>query len=152
MSIAEKIHQDMIAAMKAKDEARLSTLRMMKTAVKNKEIDKRSALDDRETIAVLTTMVKQRKESIEQFTKGGRQELADKEAAEIKLIETYMPQAASAEEIDSAVKAAIAEAGAPPTMKDLGTVMKAVMAKFQASGTRVDGKAVNEAVRRALTP
>src|SRR5262245_48260615 len=151
MSIAEKIHQDMISAMKAKEEARLSTLRMMKTAVKNKEIDKRSALDDQETIAVLTTMVKQRKESIDQFTKGGRQELADKEAAEIKLIETYMPQAASAEEIDQAVKAAIAEAGSP-TLKDLGTVMKAVMAKFQASGTRVDGKAVNEAVRRALTP
>jgi uncharacterized protein YqeY len=151
MSIAEKIHQDMIAAMKAKDEARLSTLRMMKAAVKNKEIDKRSALDDQETIAVLATMVKQRKESIDQFTKGGRQELADKEAAEIKLIETYMPQAASAEEIDRAVKAAIAEAGTP-TLKDLGTVMKAVMAKFQASGSRVDGKAVNEAVRRALTP
>lgn len=150
MSIAEKIHQDMIAAMKAKAEARLSTLRMMKTAVKNKEIDKRAPLEDQETVAVLSTMVKQRKESIEQFTKGGRQELADKEAAEIKLIETYMPQAASADAIQAAVAEAIAEAGAP-TIKDLGTIMKAVMAKFQATGTRVDGKAVNEAVRQALS-
>jgi uncharacterized protein YqeY len=150
MSIAEKIHQDMIAAMKAKDENRLSTLRMMKTAVKNKEIDKRAPLDDQETISVLSTMLKQRKESIEQFTKGGRQELADKEAAEIKLIEGYMPQAASAETIQAAVQQAIAEAGAP-TIKDLGTIMKAVMARFQAAGTRVDGKAVNEAVRQALS-
>jgi uncharacterized protein YqeY len=149
MTIAEKIHQDMIAAMKAKDESRLSTLRMMKTAVKNKEIDKRAPLEDQETVAVLSTMVKQRKESIEQFTKGGRQELADKEAAEIKLIEGYMPQAASAEAIQAAVQQAIAEAGAP-TIKDLGTIMKAVMAKFQATGTRVDGKAVNELVRQAL--
>jgi uncharacterized protein YqeY len=150
MSIAEKIHQDMIAAMKAKDEIRLSTLRMMKTAVKNKEIDKRAPLEDQETVAVLSTMVKQRKESIEQFTKGGRPELADKEAAEIKLIEGYMPQAASAEAIQAAVEQAIAEAGTP-TIKDLGTIMKAVMAKFQATGTRVDGKAVNEAVRQALS-
>jgi uncharacterized protein YqeY len=150
MSIAEKIHQDMIAAMKAKDEIRLSTLRMMKTAVKNKEIDKRAPLEDQETVAVLSTMVKQRKESIEQFTKGGRQELADKEAAEIKVIEGYMPQAASAEAIQAAVQQAIVEAGAP-TIKDLGTIMKAVMAKFQATGTRVDGKAVNEAVRQALS-
>jgi uncharacterized protein YqeY len=150
MSIAEKIHQDMIAAMKAKDETRLSTLRMMKTAVKNKEIDKRAPLDDQETVAVLSTMVKQRKESVEQFTKGGRQELADKEAAEIRLIETYMPQAATAEAIQAAVQQAVSDAGAP-TIKDLGTIMKAVMAKFQASGTRVDGKAVNEAVRQALS-
>jgi uncharacterized protein YqeY len=150
MSIAERIHQDMIAAMKAKDEARLSTLRMMKTAVKNREIDKRAPLEDTETVAVLSTMVKQRKESIEQFTKGGRPELADKEAAEIKLIETYMPQAAGADEVDKAVAEAIAEAGSP-TIKDLGTVMKAVMAKFQANGVRVEGKAVNEAVRKALS-
>jgi uncharacterized protein len=150
MSIAEKIHQDMIAAMKAKDEARLSTLRMMKAAVKNKEIDKRAPLEDQETIAVLGTMVKQRKESIEQFIKGGRQELADKEAAEIRLIEAYMPQAASADQIEQAVQAAVAAAGTP-TIKDLGTVMKSVMAKFQADGVRVDGKAVNEAVRRALS-
>jgi uncharacterized protein YqeY len=122
----------------------------MKTAIKNKEIDKRAPLDDQEAIAVLATMIKQRKESIEQFTKGGRPELAEKEAAEIKLIETYMPQAASAEDINTVVKATIAEMGAP-TMKDIGNVMKAVMAKFAATGTRVDGKQVNEAVRKALS-
>ena len=151
MKIAERVQKDMIEAMKAKDENRLGTIRLMKTAIKNKEIDKRAPLDDQEAIAVLSTMIKQRKESIEQFTKGGRPELAEKEAAEIKLIETYMPQAASAEDIAAAVKATIAEMGSP-TMKDMGNVMKAVMAKFAANGTRVDGKQVNEAVRKALTP
>jgi uncharacterized protein len=151
MTIAERVQKDMIEAMKAKDENRLGTIRLMKTAIKNKEIDKRAPLDDQEAIAVLSTMIKQRKESIEQFTKGGRPELAEKEAAEIKLIETYMPQAASAEDIAAAVKATIAEMGSP-TMKDMGNVMKAVMAKFAANGTRVDGKQVNEAVRKALTP
>src|SRR5262249_54380601 len=102
-------------------------------------------------IAVLATMIKQRKDSIEQFTKGGRQELADKEAAEIKIIEGYMPQAAGAEEITAAVKATIAEMGSP-TIKDMGNVMKAVMAKFASTGTRVDGKQVSEAVKKALTP
>ena len=150
MTIAERVQKDMIEAMKAKDEARLGTIRLMKTAIKNKEIDKRAPLDDQEAIAVLSTMIKQRKESIEQFTKGGRPELAEKEAAEIRLIETYMPQAASAEDVAAAVKAAIAEMGSP-TMKDMGNVMKAVMARFAASGTRVDGKQVNEAVRKALT-
>jgi uncharacterized protein YqeY len=150
MTIGERVHQDMVAAMKAKEEHRLSTLRMMKTAIKNKEIDKRAPLTDQEAVAVLSTMIKQRKESIEQFTKGNRPELADKESAEITLIETYMPKAAGAQEIESAVKATIAEMGAP-TLKDLGNVMKAVMAKFQASGIRVDGKQVNEAVRKALT-
>ena len=150
MTLAEKIHQDMIAAMKARAVERLSTLRMMKSAIKNKEVDKRAPLDQPETLAVLSTMIKQRKDSIEQFTKGGRQELADKEAAEILLIEDYMPKAAGDEEIAAAVKAVIAEMGAP-TIKEVGTVMKQVMARFQASGTRVDGKAVNEAVRKALS-
>jgi uncharacterized protein YqeY len=150
MTIAERVQKDMIEAMKAKEESRLGTIRLMKTAIKNKEIDKRAPLDDQEAIAVLATMIKQRKESIEQFTKGGRPELAEKEAAEIKLIETYMPQAASAEDINTVVKATIAEMGAP-TMKDIGNVMKAVMAKFAATGTRVDGKQVNEAVRKALS-
>jgi uncharacterized protein len=150
MTIAERVQKDMIEAMKAKDETRLGTIRLMKSAIKNKEIDKRAPLDDQEAIAVLSTMIKQRKESIEQFTKGGRPELAEKEAAEIRLIETYMPQAASAEDVAAAVKAAIAEMGSP-TMKDMGNVMKAVMARFAASGTRVDGKQVNEAVRKALT-
>jgi uncharacterized protein len=150
MTIAERVQKDMIEAMKAKDETRLGTIRLMKSAIKNKEIDKRAPLDDQEAIAVLSTMIKQRKESIEQFTKGGRPELAEKEAAEIRLIETYMPQAASAEDVAAAVKAAIAEMGSP-TMKDMGNVMKAVMARFAASGTRVDGKQVNEVVRKALT-
>src|SRR5213082_941362 len=114
--------------MKARDEHRLSTLRMVKSAIKNKEIDKRSPLDDQEAMAVLSTLIKQRKESIEQFTKGGRQELADKEAAEIKIIEQYLPQAVGEEEIGAAVRAAIAEMDAP-TMKDMGAVMKNVMAK-----------------------
>jgi hypothetical protein len=150
MTIAERVNQDMIAAMKARQEPQLTTLRLIKTAIKNKEIDKRAPLDDQETMAVLNTMIKQRKDSIEQFTKGGRQELADKEAAEIKLIEGYLPKAVSADEIDAKVKETIAEMGSP-SIKDMGAVMKAVMAKFAASGARVDGKAVNEAVRKALS-
>src|SRR5205823_14513530 len=112
---------------KARDEQRLSTLRMIKTALKNREIEKIAPLDDKESQQVLSTLIKQRKDSIEQFTKGGRQELADKEAAEIKLIETYLPRAAGEEEIVAGVKAVIAEMGSP-TMKDMGSVMKNVMA------------------------
>src|SRR5262249_7910228 len=129
MSIAEKITSDMTAAMKARDELRLGTLRMVKSALKNKEIDKRAALTDQETLAVLSTLIKQRKDSIEQFTKGGRQELADREAAEITIIEGYMPKAAGEEEITSVVRTTIAAMGTP-TMKDMGSVMKAAMAKF----------------------
>jgi len=151
MSLVEQIQTDMTAAMRAREERRLSTLRMVKAALKNKEIEKMSALDDKESVAVLSTMIKQRKDSIEQFTKGGRQELADKEAEEIKLIETYMPKAAGEEEIVSTVRATIAEMGSP-TMKDMGTVMKNAMAKFGATGTRVDGKTVSDAVKRELTP
>jgi uncharacterized protein len=151
MTIAERVQKDMIEAMKAKDETRLGTIRLMKSALKNKEIDKRAPLDDQEAIAVLATMIKQRKDSIEHFSKGGRPELAAKEAAEIKLIETYMPQAASADDIEAAVKATIAEMGSP-TIKDMGNVMKAVMAKFATTGTRVDGRQVSEAVKKALTP
>jgi uncharacterized protein len=151
MSLLEQIQKDMTDAMRAREERRLSTLRMVKAALKNKEIEKMSALDDKEAVAVLSTMIKQRKDSIEQFTKGGRQELADKEAEEIKLIETYMPMAAGEEEIVSTVRATIAEMGSP-TMKDMGTVMKNVMAKFAATGTRVDGKVVSDAVKRELTP
>ena len=150
MTIAERVNQDMIAAMKARQEPQLTTLRLIKTAIKNKEIDKRAPLDDQETMAVLNTMIKQRKDSIEQFTKGGRQELADKEAAEIRLIEAYLPKAVSADEIEGKVKETISEMGSP-SIKDMGAVMKAVMAKFAASGARVDGKAVNEAVRKALS-
>ena len=123
---------------------------MVKTALKNREIEKMAPLDDKESQQVLTTLIKQRKDSVEQFTKGGRQEMADKEAAEIKLIETYLPKAAGEEEIVAGVRAAIAEMGAP-TMKDMGTVMKNAMARFSAAGMRVDGKVVSEAVKRELS-
>ena len=149
MSLIEKIQQDITAAMKARDEQRLSTLRMVKTALKNREIEKMGALDDKESQAVLSTLIKQRKDSVEQFLKGGRKEMADKEASEIKLIETYMPKAAGEEEVVSGVKAVIAEMGAP-TLKDMGTVMKNSMARFQATGLRVDGKQVSEVVKREL--
>jgi uncharacterized protein YqeY len=149
MSLPEKIQKDMTDAMRARDEQRLSCLRMVKAALKNKEIEKRGPLDDKEALGVLSTLIKQRKDSIEQFTKGGRQELADKEAAEIKVIESYMPKALSEQEIAATVKATIAEMDSP-TMKDMGTVMKNAMAKFSASGARVDGKVVSEAVKREL--
>ena len=149
MSLIEQIQKDITAAMKAREEQRLSTLRMMKTALKNREIEKMSPLDDKEAQQVLNTLIKQRKDSVEQFTKGGRQEMADKEAAEIKLIETYLPKAAGEDEIVAGVKAVIAEMGSP-TMKDMGTVMKNAMARFSAAGLRVDGKQVSDVVKREL--
>jgi uncharacterized protein len=149
MSLIEQIQKDITAAMKARDEQRLSCLRMMKAALKNREIEKMAPLDDKEGQQVLSTLIKQRKESIEQFTKGGRQEMADKEAAEIVLIESYLPKAAGEEQIIAGVKAVIAEMGSP-TMKDMGAVMKNVMARFSGAGIRVDGKAVSEAVKREL--
>jgi hypothetical protein len=155
MSLSEQISKDMTDAMRARDERRLSTLRMVKSALKNREVEKRGALDDKEALQVLSTLIKQRKDSIEQFTRGGRQELADKESAEITIIESYMPKAAGEEEIVAAVRATIAEMAAqsgPPTMKEMGGVMKNVMARFQASGARVDGKLVSDIVRRELTP
>ena len=149
MPIVEQITKDMTAAMKAREEPRLGTLRMVKSALKNKEIDKRAPLDDKEALAVLSTLIKQRKDSIEQFTKGNRPELAEREAAEIAIIESYMPKAVGDDEIAATVRATIAEMGSP-TMKDMGTVMKNVMAKF--AGARVDGKVVSDAVKRELTP
>ena len=151
MSLIEQIQKDITASMKAREEARLSTLRMVKTALKNREIEKMAPLDDKEAQQVLTTLIKQRKESVEAFQKGGRQEMADKEAAEIVLIETYLPKAAGEEEIVAGVKAVVAEMGTP-TMKDMGTVMKNAMARFAAAGMRVDGKVVSEAVKRELQP
>jgi uncharacterized protein YqeY len=149
MSLSEQIQKDITVAMKARDEQRLSCLRMVKTALKNREIEKMVPLDDKEAQQVLSTLIKQRKDSVEQFTKGGRKELADKEAAEIRLIETYLPKAAGEEEIVAGVKAVIAEMGSP-TMKDMGTVMKNAMARFAAAGMRVDGKMVSEAVKKEL--
>ena len=151
MGLPEQIHKDMVEAMRARQEPRLSTLRMVKSALKNKEIEKRGPLEEKEVLAVLSTLIKQRKESVEQFTKGNRPELAEKESAEIKIIEGYLPQAASEEEVTNTVRAVIAEMGSP-TMKDMGAVMKNAMAKFAASGARADGKLVSEAVKRELSP
>jgi hypothetical protein len=148
MSIVDQITQDVTKAMKAREEHRLSTLRMVKAALKNKEIDKRAPLDDKEAMAVLSTLINQRKDSIDAFTKGGRQELADKEASEIVIIESYLPKSLAEEEIAATVRATISEMGSP-TMKEMGTVMKNTMAKF--GGARVDGKVVSEIVKRQLS-
>src|SRR5256885_1469599 len=129
MSLRERIILDMTAAMKAKDAARLSTLRMVKASVMNREIDKGGELTDEEMTKALQSLVKQRRDSIEQYEKAGRQELADKERAEIEVIEEYLPQAASREEIEQAVSAAVAETGAT-SMKEMGAVMKAAMARL----------------------
>jgi len=150
MTISEQISKDMTEAMRARDQRRLSALRMVKAALKNREVEKRGPLDDKESFQVLSTLIKQRQDSIEHFTRGGRKDLADKEAAEIAVIESYMPKAAGEDEMVSTVRAAIGEMGSP-TMKDMGAVMKNVMAKFQASGTRVDGKRVNEIVKQELS-
>ncbi len=147
MSLTERVQKDMVAAMRSKEELRLSTLRMMKAALKNKRIEKRADLDEKEELQVFSTMIKQRKDSIEQFEKGNRPELAQKEAEEIVIIEAYMPKAVGEEEIVATVRAVIAEMGSP-TMKDMGAVMKNVMAKF--GGARVDGKVVSEAVKKQL--
>jgi len=149
MSLTEQIQKDIVAAMKAKDEPRLSALRMVKSALQLRQVEKMAPLDDKESRAVLAMLIKQRKESVEQFTKGGRQEMADKEAAEIVLIETYLPKAAAEADVVAGVKTAIAEMGAP-TMKEMGTVMKNAMARFNAAGMRVDGKMVSEIVKREL--
>jgi uncharacterized protein YqeY len=153
MSLVEKIHQDMVGAMKEHAAERVSTLRMVKAALKNKEIDQRTPVTDAQAVQVLTTMIKQRRDSIEQFTKGNRPELAEKEAAEITLIEQYMPKAAGDEELRQVVTSTLAELraqGAQPGSKDMGMVMKAVQVKIQASGMRADGRVVSEMVKTAL--
>jgi len=150
MSLIDQIQKDITTAMKAREEQRLSTLRMVKSALQNRQIEKMAPLDEQESQQVLSTLIKQRKDSIEQFAKGGRQEMADKEAAEIKIIEAYLPKAATADEITAGVKAVIAELPSPPTMKDMGSVMKAAMARFTGAGMRVDGKVVSEAVKKEL--
>ena len=147
MALLDRIQQDMVAAMKAKDEARLSTVRLIKTALKKLEVDSMKPLDETTELAVLSTMVKQRRESIDMFRKGAREELAAKEEAELKLIESYMPAAPTDEEIDDAIETAIAETGVTSS-KQMGLVMKAVQAKL--AGKRVDGKAVSDKVRAKL--
>src|ERR1700753_824847 len=153
MSLVEKIHEDMVAAMKQRAAERLSTLRMVKAALKNKEIDQRAPVTDTQALQILTTLIKQRRDSIEQFTKGNRPELAQKEAAEITVIEEYMPKAAGEEELRQLVTSAVSELraqGTPLGPKDMGTVMKAVQGKIQASGLRADGRLVSEMVKAAL--
>ena len=153
MSLVEKIHEDMVGAMKQRATERVSTLRMVKAALKNKEIEQRSPVTDAQAVLVLTTLIKQRKDSIEQFTKGNRPELAEKEAAEITLIEEYMPKAAGDDELRQLVTSTVAELraqGAQLGSKDMGTVMKAVQAKIQATGLRADGRVVSEMVKAAL--
>jgi uncharacterized protein YqeY len=147
MTLSAKINADIAAAMKARDAARLSALRMMKAAVTNKGVEKGRDLDDGEVLQVIASLVKQRRDSIEQFSKAGRTDLVDKETAEIGVLEEYLPPAATPEDIDAAISAAIAETGATSS-KDIGKVMKAVMPRL--AGTNADGRAVNEAVRRKL--
>jgi uncharacterized protein YqeY len=147
MALLDRIQTDMVTAMKAKEEARLSTVRMIKTALKKQEVDTMKPLDEAAELAILSMLVKQRKESIDMFRKGGREELAVKEEAEMKLIESYMPAAPSDEEIDAAIADAIAETGATSS-KQMGLVMKAVQAKL--AGKRVDGKVVSDKVRGKL--
>jgi uncharacterized protein len=155
MSIAEKIGTDIIVAMKARDEHRLTTLRMVKSALRSKEIDKRAPLTDVEETAVLSTLLKQRRESVESFTKGDRLELAAKEQAEIAMIEPYMPQAAGEDEVRSIVQGAIAtlaesNGGQKPGPRDMGAAMKLVQQRIAATGLRADGKLVSELVKSEL--
>lgn len=147
MSLNERITSDIAAAMKARDAARLSALRLLKAAVMNRSVEKGRDLDDAEVLQVVTSLVKQRRDSIEQFSKAGRTDLVEKETGEIAVLEQYLPPAATAEEIDAAVAAAIAETGAS-SPRDIGKVMKAVMPKL--AGKHAEGRVVNEAVRRKL--
>jgi uncharacterized protein YqeY len=147
MTLNKQIVADLTAAMKAQDANRTSTLRMVKAAMMNRQIEKGSELDDDDMQKLLRSLVKQRRDSIEQYEKAGRQELVDKEKAEIEVIETYLPQAASPEEIEQAVAAAIAETGAT-SMRDMGKVMKTVQAAL--AGKNADGKLVSEAVKSKL--
>ena len=147
MSLKQQIISDLTASMKAQDAPRTSTLRMVKAAVMNREIEKGGEMDDEEMMKLLRTLVKQRRDSVEQYEKGGRQELADKEKTEIDVIEAYLPQAASREEIESAVAAAIAETGAG-SIKDMGKVMKTAQAAL--AGKNADGRTVSEIVKAKL--
>ena len=148
MSLSDQIVSDLTAAMKSQDAQRTSTLRMVKAAMMNRKIEKGSELTDDDVQKLLRSLVKQRRDSIEQYEKAGRQELVDKESAEIAVIETYLPQAASAEEIEQAVRAAIAETGAS-SMKDMGKVMKATQAALE--GKNADGRQVSEIVKTRLS-
>jgi uncharacterized protein YqeY len=147
MPLLERIQSDLTAAMKAKDEARLGTLRMVKAALKKHEIDSRKPLDEAAGMQVLNTLLKQRREAAGMFRKGNREELAAKEEAEIAVIESYLPSAPSEEELEEAVRAAIAETGAT-SAKQMGAAMKAAQSRL--AGKRIDGKALSELVRKKL--
>jgi uncharacterized protein YqeY len=147
VALIDDVSRGITEAMKARDADLLGTLRMLKSALTLKDVEKGRGLDDAESLQVVSMLVKQRRESIEQFTKGGRQDLADKEAREIVILERFLPPAASAEDIAAAVAAAVAETGAT-SVKDMGKVMKATMARL--AGKSADGKAVSEAVRAKL--
>jgi uncharacterized protein YqeY len=149
MAIVEQLTQDLTAAMKAKDALRTSALRMAKSALKNKEIDKKAPLDEAEAAKVIQGLVKQREDSAQQFRQAGRGELADKEEAEIAVLKAYLPAEVSEAEITAAVEKAVAETGAA-SMKDMGKVMKAALAALSVAGKPADGKRVNEAVRKRL--
>src|SRR6202047_450569 len=153
MTIGENVQADIVVAMKAREEHKLTTLRMVKSALKNKEIDKREKLTDAEESQILTTLIKQRKESVESFTKGGRPELAAKEQAEIVMIEGYLPKAAEEDVIRAVVQGAIdtmTTDGKRPGPKDMGAVMKVVQQRILADGLRADGKQVSEMVKEEL--
>jgi hypothetical protein len=150
MTLVERITQDLTAAMKAQDAARTSTLRMAKAALKNKEIDKKAPLDEAEALKVVQGLVKQREDSVEQYVKASRPELAAKERAEIAVLQAYLPAEVTDEEIAAAVEKAVAETGAA-SAKDLGKAMKAALAALAAGGKAVDGRRVNEAVRKRLS-
>ena len=147
MTLREQIISDMTASMKAQDAPRTSTLRMVKAAMQNRQIEKGDELNDEDMTKLLNSLVKQRRDSVEQYEKGGRQDLADKEKAEIEVIDAYLPQAASREEIEAAVTAAIADTGAS-SMKDMGKVMKSVQAEL--AGRNSDGRTVSEIVKSKL--
>ncbi len=149
MTLADRITQDLTASMKAQDAARTSTLRMAKAALKNKEIEKRAGLDDVEAAKVLQALVRQREDSVEQYLKGRRPELAEKERAEIAVLRAYLPAEVGEQEIATAVSKAVAATGAS-SPKDMGKVMKAALAELGAGGKAVDGRRVSEAVRKAL--
>src|SRR5262245_18317645 len=148
MTLQEKIQSEITEAMRRKDSLRLSVLRMMKSAVKNKEIEKMKPLEEGEVLAVLKSLVKQRKDSVDQFRKGGREELAQKEEAEIRIVEEYLPSAASEEEIRQAVEEAVQETGAS-SIKDMGKLMKATLARL--AGKSTDGARVSQIVKDKLS-
>jgi uncharacterized protein YqeY len=148
MPLLDRIQNDLMAAMKAKDETRLSAIRMIKTALKKQEVDSAKPLDEQAELKVLGTLVKQRVEAIDMFRKGGRGDLAEKEAAELKIVESYMPAEASEADMEAAVAAALAETGVA-SVKQMGVVMKAAQAKL--AGKRVDGKVLSDKVRSRLT-